>query len=82
MKHSPLCSRDDGREIYFTVNDGDTKYRITLSREMLDDACGDAATEETRKDWVTSHLAQILNARPEGAKISPPFNRVLVEEIP
>ena len=81
MKNSPLCTRDEGREIYFTVNDGVTKYRFTVSREMLDDVCGDTAGEETRKAWVKDHLADILNARPEGAPISPPFNRVMVEEI-
>lgn len=81
MKNSPLCSRDDGREIYFTVDDGDTKYRFTLSREMLDDECGADASEEQRKSWVKNNLAEILNIRPEGAPYSPPYNRVLVEEL-
>lgn len=81
MKHSPLCTRDDGKEVYFTVDDGDTKYRFTLSTEMLDDECGDAATEADRKAWVQNNLAHILNVRPEGAPFSPPFNRVIVEEI-
>ena len=81
MKHSPLCTRDEGREIYFTVNDGDTKYRFTVTREVLDGECGADAGEETRKAWVTDHLADILNARPEGAPISPPFTRIIVEEI-
>ncbi len=81
MKQSPLCSRNDGREIYFTVDDGFTKYRFTVPQQMLDGECGETATEAARKTWVQDNLHDILNARPEGAPISPPFTSVIVEEI-
>ncbi len=81
MKQSPLCSRNEGREIYFTVNDGDTKYRFTVPQDVLDDVCGESADETLRKAWVKDNLSDILNARPEGAPIVPPFTSIIVEEI-
>ncbi len=81
MKQSPLCSRNEGREIYFTVNDGFTKYRFTVPQALLDTECGAPANESVRKAWVKDNLADILNARPEGAPISPPFTHIIVEEI-
>ncbi len=80
MKHSPLCMRDDGKEIMFTAKDGDTKYRFVLSRELLDETCGVDASEAERKKWVGTQLADILTAR-HGTDLKPPFDRVHVEEI-
>ena len=84
MKFSPLCTRDEGREIYFTGSEFDRKYRFTLSREMLDDECGDTASEADRKAWVEAHMPGVisaLKARTEGGRVTPPYNRVLVEEL-
>ncbi len=80
MKHSPLCSRDGGTEIMFTAKDGDTKYQFIVPRELLDDECGDAASEVARKTWVNNHLSEILAVR-TGLATQSPFNRVRVEEI-
>ncbi|WP_108815950.1 hypothetical protein [Loktanella sp. Alg231-35] len=81
MKHSPLCSRDDGHEIMFTAKDGDQKLRFTLSRDMLDTTCGAAANEAARKSWVKDHMPDILALRTASVTPTAPFNRVRVEEI-
>ena len=81
MKQSPLCSRNEGREIYFTVNDGTTKYRFTVPQDVLDGECGADASQAARETWVRDNMPDILNARPEGAPISPPFTSIIVEEI-
>jgi len=80
MKHSPLCTRDEGREIMFTAKDGEQKLRFVLTREMLDDICGATASAAQRKKWVSSNLTDILTARHAGLA-SAPFDRVTVEEI-
>ncbi|MDA8585752.1 hypothetical protein N9L47_05690 [Rhodobacteraceae bacterium] len=79
MKTSPLCSRDDGREIFFTARLEQTKYRVTLSREMLDDICGDDATEKDRKAWVTTHKPEIT-ASLNGLTRLAPYDRASIEE--
>lgn len=79
LKHSPLCSRNDGREIYFTAKDGEAKFRFVVAREVLDDVCGDMATEKTRKAWVKTNLTNILDVRLGAA--TAPFDRVHVEEM-
>ena len=80
MKTSPLCSRDNGREVYFTAKAQDSKLRFTAPRELLDDVLGDDAKEATRKAWVTENKDIILAQR--GATVTqPPFDRVRIEEI-
>ena len=81
MNHSPLCSRDDGKEITFTANDGEKKLRFVVPRELLDDECGDTADEAARKTWVEDHLPDILATHHATVALIAPFNRVRVEEI-
>jgi len=81
MKHSPLCSRDDGREIYFTAKDGAQKLRFTLSQNLLNEICGDDAAEPARKTWVTDNMSNILTLRTNPDSAEAPFDRILVEEI-
>ena len=84
LKHSPLCSRDNGNELFFTVKKTDAKYRVVVPCELLDDACGNSGTGSARKAWATQHMPQLLdafNARSEGGLAHDPFNRILVEEI-
>ena len=80
IKTSPLCSRSEGREIYFTARIDDRKYKFTATEQMLDDICGNAATEPSRKAWVKDNTPAILDARlPNGS--SAPYDRVRIEEI-
>ena len=84
MKHSPLCTRDDGRTVYFTVSHDGAKYRLTLSGAFLDAECGADADEASRKAWVGDRLPDILGvltARTGGGRVKPPFGDVMVEEI-
>lgn len=81
MKHSPLCTRQDGQEIHFTAKDDAGKYRFVISRELLDAACGNDASEAHRKEWVTAHMTEILSTRTGSGGANAPFNRILVEEI-
>ena len=85
MKFSPLCTRDEGREIYFTARDDlDQKFRFTIPRAMLDEEVGAEADEAARKAWVGEHMPGILSAmtaREAGGRVKPPFNRVLMEEL-
>ncbi|MCA1775572.1 MAG: hypothetical protein R6V30_05225 [Paracoccaceae bacterium] len=74
-------SYEEGRAFTFVINDGTTRYRFTVPSELLDDQVGVMSTEATRKEWVEANLAHILDARPEGAGVNPPFNRIMVEEI-
>ena len=80
LKRSPLCSRDDGREIYFTVRRDAAKFRMTVPREMLDDEIGNAAGEKDRKIWVTANIANILEQL-TNSNSGAPFDRIRVEEI-
>ena len=84
MKHSPLCTRDAGREVYFTVAHDGSKYRLTLSRAFLDDECGAEADEAARRAWVTDNLPGVLSAltaRTGGGQVRGQWGRVLVEDI-
>ena len=84
MTFSDLKSRDDGREIFFEARDEVGTYRFVLSAEMLDDECGDEASEQDRVSWVQEHMAGILStltARRGGGFVTAPYGRVLVEEI-
>ena len=80
MKRSPLCVRDEGREIFFTARTEAGKFRVTVPRELLDDTCGDSTGEAGRKSWVNANITDIL-ARLEGTATHAPFNRIRVEEI-
>lgn len=84
MKHSPLCTRNNGREVYFTVSHDGGKYRLTVPEDFLDDECGAAADEATRTAWVTdnmAHVLQSLTARLGGGMVQSPYGRVVVEGI-
>ena len=80
VKHSPMCARDNGREVFFTAKADGTKYRLTVPREVLDDACGDQAPEADRKAWAKAHVQDIL-ARLTSGMHRTPFDRIRVEEI-
>ena len=84
MKHSPLCTRDGGREVYFTVAHDSGKYRLVVPWEFLDDNCGDSASEATRREWVKGNLPDILGvltAHTGGGTVKAPWTRIVVEEI-
>ena len=80
MKRSPLCSRDNGREVHFTFRENEREAKVILSTEMLDDTLGDVATESQRLEWVEDNIENILNAARNGVAQSP-FDRVLVKEL-
>jgi len=64
--------------------EGETRYRIVVPREFVDDEAGDDASEEDRLAWLRRHLPQILSAysaRTEGGWAKDPWSRILVEEI-
>lgn len=79
LKQSPLCSRRDGREIYFTVRADDGKRRVVVPQGLLDERCGADAGETPRKAWVKENMANILVCVTGRPKV--PFDRVLVEDI-
>ena len=78
LKASPLCSRDDGKEIYFTVKLPPRKLRVTYPRAYLNAACGEAAPEKARKAWVSAERPALLAAL---ADQKPTDTAVLIEEI-
>lgn len=84
MKVSPPCTKDEGREVFFTARVDAQKYRLTVPRALLDDTCGEAANETARKAWVKAQMPDIkawLTAKINGAAVSAPYQRILVEEI-
>ena len=84
MEPNRITSRDDGRELIVHVQLDGTDYRLVLPREMLDDECGDDASEDTRRDWTRDNLAGVMSAiasRDGGGWIKAPFDSILVEEI-
>lgn len=48
MKHSPLCTRDSSRQIYVAVATDGGDYGIAVSRDPLDEECGEDADEAAR----------------------------------
>ena len=78
LKASPLCSRDDGKEVYFTVKLSSRKLRVTYPSAYLNAACGQGAPEETRKAWVSAERPALLAAL---ADQEPTDTAVLIEEI-
>lgn len=81
MKHSPLCSRNDGCEVYFTAKDGPQKLRFTAPQGLLDDVCGADAPETARKTWVKENMTDILQLRTGDGTARMPFARIQIEEI-
>ena len=81
MKHSPLCSRDNGKEIFFTATDGTRKWRFVLPRTLLDKACGEKTNETARKTWVKGQVPDILTAFTAGRDTTSLLNNIRIEEI-
>ncbi len=81
MKSSPLCSRDDGREVFFTATDGDRKFRVTVPKAMLDDVLGTSAGEADRKAWVKTRKNEMLDLIEGGAPAQDRLAGVAVEEL-
>ena len=78
LKASPPCTRNNGREIYFTVKRNAEKLRITYPDAYLDKACGADANEQARKAWVAAQKPALLAAL---AQNTHPDTAILIEEI-
>ncbi len=62
-----------------------TRYRITVPGDMLDDEIGETADEAARRAWIERNLPNILGAataRETGGFVKQPWGRVMIEEIP
>ena len=63
---------------------GDSRYRIVVPREFVEDETGGTAQDTDHHAWLRARLPQILaayTARIEGGWVKAPWNRVLVEEV-
>lgn len=80
-KMSPLCSRQEGREVYFTAKLDERKLSISFPDVLLEKACGQDASEAKRKVWVKEHRTQLLNALAAARPVPTEFSDVLIEEI-
>lgn len=84
MQIDSIDSRDDGKALVLNLSGADGNVRLTLPAEMLDDECGIAADEASRRAWAQDHLPQIVQAylaRVSGGVVRQPYGRVTVEEI-
>ena len=84
MEPNRIDSREDGRELVVHVQVDAKDYRLVLPREMLNDECGDDASESDRRAWAMDNLGGIMSAigaRDGGGWVKAPFDRILVEEI-
>jgi hypothetical protein len=52
----------DKRSLSFVHARASSTYRVTLSKEFLDDNVGDSASIDARKEYVLAHATDILAA--------------------
>jgi hypothetical protein len=75
---------DDTRGAYILGGPGgDTRYRIVVPEDFVQEEAGAGADADARLEWLRANLPQILaayTARVEGGWVKAPWDRVLVEE--
>ena len=81
FKWSPLCSRHQGREVYFTARTEARKLSVVFPEEFLDQVCGRTADEGARKSWVKAQREELRDAIAFAKPTPPDLSHVLIEEI-
>jgi hypothetical protein len=74
-----------GEDFILRLDGSETRYRVTVSRELLDDEVGDSADEAARRAWIEMNLAHILGAvtaTETGGFVAEPWGRLMIEEVP
>ena len=73
-----------GDDYLLRLEGEERRYRVTVPRAMLDDEVGDDTSDEQRRSWIRTHLAEILGTvtkRETGGIVSQPWGRLVVEEL-
>ena len=74
-----------GGDYILRLDGAEARYRVTVSRELLDDEAGDEADDAARRAWIEANLSHILGAvtaTETGGMVGEPWGRLLIEEIP
>ncbi len=74
-----------GDDYILRLEGAQTRYRITVPGDMLDEEVGATADEPARRAWIERNLSKILGAvtaRETGGFVTQPWGRVMIEEIP
>jgi hypothetical protein len=73
-----------GGDYILRLDGPETRYRVTVSRELLDDELGDTADDAARREWIERNLAHILGAvtaTETGGFVAEPWGRLMIEEV-
>ena len=74
-----------GGDYILRLDGAETRYRVTVSREFLDDEVGNTADDAARRAWIEANLAHILGAVTAietGGMVGEPWGRLMIEELP
>jgi hypothetical protein len=74
-----------GEDYILRLDGSGARYRVTVSRELLDDEVGNGTDDVARREWIEANLAHILGAvtaTETGGFVGEPWGRLLIEEIP
>ena len=74
-----------GEDYILHLDGAESRYRVTVPRELLDDELGGAADEDARRTWIAANLSHILGvvtATETGGMVREPWGRLMIEELP
>lgn len=74
-----------GDDFLLRLDGSSACYRVTVTRDLLDDETGAASDEAARRDWIEANLAHILGAvtaTETGGIVREPWGRLVIEEVP
>jgi hypothetical protein len=74
-----------GDDFLLRLGGAAASYRVTVTRDLLDDETGAASDEAARRAWIEANLAHILGAvtaTETGGMVREPWGRLMIEEVP
>jgi hypothetical protein len=74
-----------GGDYILRLDGAQSRYRVTVPRELLDNEVGGGSDETARRAWIETNLAHILGAvtaTETGGMVGEPWGRLMIEEVP
>lgn len=79
-KFSPLCSRDDDREIYFAAKLNNQKLQGLLPALFLNETYGNNSGKTDLSALINEQKIHVANTNSSNAPLPPKLPDVLIEE--
>jgi hypothetical protein len=83
VRRDPIERR--GEDYILRLEGAQSRYRITVPHDLLNDEIGRDADDAARRAWIEANLAHILGAvtaTETGGIVGEPWGRLMIEEVP